>query len=131
MSFKDFCQKFSSLSRTRLFNHEWTIVQQWTSVHVSWVSGYLTTKFVIDVKKAGTVVVVLSQVCFLDNNFGSTLITNNSIYSSTAVTSEDSKDSIYSTSTFSSKRKAPRLANTSSEPAACRPTGQTDLSLQR
>ena len=62
MSYDDLCRKFSRLSRTRLFGDEWVITQQWTSVNVSWVSGYLTTKFILDIKKSGTVVIVLSQV---------------------------------------------------------------------
>lgn len=62
MSYKDMCQKFDDLSRTRLFDDSWFVMQQWTSVAVSWVSGYLTTKFVIKVTKPGTVVIVLSQV---------------------------------------------------------------------
>lgn len=37
--------KFDILDRTRLFDHEWTVVQQWTGVNVSWVTGYLNTKF--------------------------------------------------------------------------------------
>jgi hypothetical protein len=62
MSFKDFCRKFNVINRTRLFDEQWTVVQQWTSVHVSWVIGYLKTKFVVEVKKEGPVVVVLRQV---------------------------------------------------------------------
>ena len=62
MSYNDLCRKFAELHRTRLFDHTWMVVQQWTSVNVSWVSGYLTTKFVIEIQEAGTVVIVLSQV---------------------------------------------------------------------
>jgi hypothetical protein len=62
MSYTDLCRKFYTLHRTRLFDDDWFVVQQWTSVFVSYVSGYLKTKFVIEVKKAGTVVIVLSQV---------------------------------------------------------------------
>lgn len=62
MSYDDLCRKFARLHRTRLFGDDWMVVQQWTSVNVSWVSGYLTTKFVIEVKKEGRVVLVLSQV---------------------------------------------------------------------
>ncbi len=62
MSYNDLCRKFESLDRTRLFDDTWVVVQQWTSVNVSWVSGYLMTKFVIEIQEAGTVVIVLSQV---------------------------------------------------------------------
>lgn len=68
ISFDDLCRKFSRLSRTRLFGDEWVITQQWTSVNVSWVSGYLTTKFILDIKQSGTVVIVLSQVCDLTSD---------------------------------------------------------------
>lgn len=41
--------------------------QQWTSCEVSWITGYSLTKFVIDVKKQGKVVIVLAQVrCYHD-----------------------------------------------------------------
>jgi hypothetical protein len=53
---------FLFLHRTRLFDEKWTIVQQWTSVNIGWVSGYLNTKFLVEVKKAGMVVFVLTQL---------------------------------------------------------------------
>ncbi|KAK0634587.1 hypothetical protein B0T17DRAFT_502226 [Bombardia bombarda] len=62
MSFQDMLDNFQRIHRTRLFDDKWTIVQQWASVNVGWVAGYLNTKFIIDVKKAGTVVIVLSQL---------------------------------------------------------------------
>ncbi|KAK0706970.1 hypothetical protein B0T26DRAFT_481557 [Lasiosphaeria miniovina] len=62
MSYKDVLETFMFLHRTRLFDEKWTVVQQWTSVNVGWVSGYLNTKFIIEVKKSGTVVVVLTQL---------------------------------------------------------------------
>jgi hypothetical protein len=52
------------INRTRLFDKNWSVVQQWTSVHVSWVIGYLKTKFVVEVKNEGPVVVVLRQVSY-------------------------------------------------------------------
>jgi calpain family cysteine protease len=63
MSFEDMMITFSNLHRTRLFDSSWTVVQEWTSVSVAWLTGYLQRKFVIDVKKAGVTVFVLSQVC--------------------------------------------------------------------
>ncbi|KAK4194521.1 putative calpain [Triangularia verruculosa] len=62
MSYSDMLETFLFIHRTRIFDEKWTVVQQWTSVNVGWVAGYLNQKFVIDVKKAGTVVVVLSQL---------------------------------------------------------------------
>ncbi|OCL06143.1 cysteine proteinase, partial [Glonium stellatum] len=62
MSYDDLRSKFDMLDRTRLFDREWTVVQQWTSVNVAWVTGYLNTKFLVEIKTAGPTVFVLSQV---------------------------------------------------------------------
>lgn len=62
MSYEDVLDHFQWLYRTRLFDKKWTVVQQWTSVKVSWVAGYLKTKFMIEVKEEGMVVIALSQV---------------------------------------------------------------------
>lgn len=62
MSFQDVMRIFKYIYRTRLFDEKWTVVQQWNSINVGWIAGYLNTKFVFEVKKAGTVVIVLSQV---------------------------------------------------------------------
>lgn len=62
MSYEDLLETFLFLHRTRLFDDEWTVVQRWTSVNIAWVTGYLRTKFVIEIKKAGPVVIVLSQL---------------------------------------------------------------------
>lgn len=62
MSFDDMLRNFSNLQRTRLFDKGWTVTQQWTTVNVSWVTGYLNTKFSVEIKKPGPVVFVLSQV---------------------------------------------------------------------
>lgn len=50
------------LDRTRLIDSHWTVVQRWTSVPVAWITGYLATKFVVEIKKAGPVVFVLAQL---------------------------------------------------------------------
>lgn len=62
MSYEDLCKRFDLLDRTRLFDNEWTVVQSWTSVSVAWVTGYLNTKFVVEIKKAGPTVFVLCQL---------------------------------------------------------------------
>ena len=62
MSFEDVLDNFRYIHRTRLFDEKWTVVQQWTSVNVGWVSGYLNKKFIIEIKKGGTVVIVLTQL---------------------------------------------------------------------
>ncbi|KAF2713281.1 cysteine proteinase [Pleomassaria siparia CBS 279.74] len=66
MSYDDIRKRFELLDRTRLFNEDWTVVQQWTSVSVAWVTGYLNTKFLVEIKKAGPTVFVL---CQLDDRF--------------------------------------------------------------
>ncbi|CAK7232964.1 hypothetical protein SBRCBS47491_008447 [Sporothrix bragantina] len=62
MSYQDMLATFGFLHRTRLFDAQWTVVQQWASVGVAWVPGYLGTRFIIDIKVPGLVVVVLSQL---------------------------------------------------------------------
>ncbi|KAF2122378.1 hypothetical protein BDV96DRAFT_482899 [Lophiotrema nucula] len=66
MSYDDLRNRFDLLDRTRLFDEEWTVVQHWTSVSVAWVTGYLNTKFIVEIKKAGPTVFVL---CQLDDRF--------------------------------------------------------------
>ena len=64
MSYNDLLSRFDILDRTRLFDQQWTVVQTWTSVSVAWVTGYLNTKFLVEIKKAGPTVFVLAQVGF-------------------------------------------------------------------
>lgn len=65
MAYDDLLKRFDLLDRTRLFNSDWTVVQQWTSVSVAWVTGYLNTKFSVEIKKAGPTVFVLCQASHL------------------------------------------------------------------
>jgi C1A family cysteine protease len=62
ISYEDLLKKYQHFDRTRLFGPEWTITQQWTSLNVPWSADYHTTKFRLNVTKAGPVVLVLSQV---------------------------------------------------------------------
>ncbi|KAK7423888.1 hypothetical protein QQX98_000759 [Neonectria punicea] len=62
MSYEDVLDNFKWLYRTRLFDRRWTVVQQWTSVRISWLTGYLKSKFIVKVGKEGMVVIVLSQL---------------------------------------------------------------------
>jgi hypothetical protein len=50
MSYQDMLDKFKFLHRTRLFDEKWTVVSQWTNVDISWVTGYLQSKFLIEVR---------------------------------------------------------------------------------
>lgn len=62
MSYNDMLDNFVWIHRTRVFDKRWTVAQQWTSVNVPWLSGYLKKKFIIEVKEEGIVVITLSQV---------------------------------------------------------------------
>jgi len=62
MAYEDMLKRFDLLDRTRLFDKEWTVVQTWTSVSVAWVTGFLTTKFQVEIKKGGPTVFVLAQL---------------------------------------------------------------------
>jgi hypothetical protein len=61
MEYGDMLQTFAYIYRTRLFDEHWTVIQQWASCSVTWVTGYLRTKFILHVKKAGMFVIVMSQ----------------------------------------------------------------------
>jgi hypothetical protein len=54
-------KRFADIYRTRLFTHAWTLSQSWTTINVSWMTGYHNAKFTIQVKETGPVVLVLSQ----------------------------------------------------------------------
>lgn len=62
ISYNDLLKKYQHFDRTRLFGPEWSIAQQWTTVNVPWSADYHSTKFMVNVTKAGPVVLVLSQV---------------------------------------------------------------------
>lgn len=62
MSFEDLLNRFEMLDRTRIFDSTWTRVQSWTSVSVAWVTGYMNTKFMVEIRKKGPTVFQLCQV---------------------------------------------------------------------
>lgn len=64
MTYEDMLETFKFVHRTRLFGDKWTVIQQWASCDVSWFTGYLRSKFILDVKKPGTAIIVLAQVGF-------------------------------------------------------------------
>jgi hypothetical protein len=63
MTLEDTLKNFKWIHRTRLFDERWTVAQQWTSTPVSWIPGYLKSKFVVEIKEDGLAVLVLSKVC--------------------------------------------------------------------
>jgi hypothetical protein len=109
MSYDDLQKRFDLLDRTRLFDREWTIVQNWTSVSVAWVTGYLNTKFVVKIQKAGPTVFVLSQVS-LQKYFK---CTHAHLHSLMVDTSVDLKVDIDSTYTSSCNRRVHLLESIS------------------
>ncbi|RAK73077.1 calpain-like protein [Aspergillus fijiensis CBS 313.89] len=62
ISYDDLLKKYQHFDRTRLFNDDWTVTQQWTTLNVPWSADYHNTKFIINVSKGGPVVIVLSQL---------------------------------------------------------------------
>ncbi|KAL1617062.1 hypothetical protein SLS54_008057 [Diplodia seriata] len=62
MTFDDMLSRFDLLDRTRLFGEGWRVVQQWTTINVSWITGYINTKFVVEIKEGGLCVFVLSKL---------------------------------------------------------------------
>lgn len=73
MSYKDLLRRYQAFDRTRLFDADWNITQQWTTVNVPWSADYLDTKFSITLTKKSPVVIVLSQVRLIFMNDSSVL----------------------------------------------------------
>lgn len=113
MSYEDMLKRFDLLDRTRLFGVDWTVVQHWTSASVSWVTGYLNTKFSVEIKKAGPTVFVLCQVRYRFHMVIFRAHASSLMIATFAV----STASTTLTCTSYSKKKTPLLANTLFEPA--------------
>ncbi|OJJ30443.1 hypothetical protein ASPWEDRAFT_32621 [Aspergillus wentii DTO 134E9] len=62
ISYNDLLKKYQHIDRTRLFGPEWTVTRQWTTLNVPWSADYHSNKFIINVAKEGSVVIVLSQL---------------------------------------------------------------------
>ena len=62
ISYKTFLERFTRLSRTRLFTREWNITQRWTTIQVPWSGEYNDTKFEFTIPQAARTVVVLSKL---------------------------------------------------------------------
>lgn len=62
ISYEDLLREYSSFDRTRLFDSDWQITQQWTTVDVPWSADYNKTKFSVTLTKRSPVVIVLSQL---------------------------------------------------------------------
>lgn len=62
MSYEDLLRKYQTFDRTRLFDDEWKVTQQWTTLTVPWTADYHKTKFSFKIEKKSQVVLVLSQV---------------------------------------------------------------------
>lgn len=78
MSYEDLLKKYQTFDRTRLFDEEWKVTQQWTSLTVPWTVDYQDTKFAFTLDKKAQVVIVLSQLdaryfCGLEGQYHFTL----------------------------------------------------------
>ena len=62
MSYDDLLKKYQTFDRTRLFDEDWKVTQQWTSLTVPWSVDYHDTKFSFTLEKRAPVVIVLSQL---------------------------------------------------------------------
>jgi hypothetical protein len=62
MSYEDLLTKYQTFDRTRLFDDDWKVTQQWTTLTVPWTTDYHTTKFSFTIEKQASIVLVLSQV---------------------------------------------------------------------
>lgn len=62
MSYEDLLKKYQTFDRTRLFDEDWKVTQQWTTLTVPWTADYHTTKFSFTIEEATSVVLVLSQL---------------------------------------------------------------------
>jgi hypothetical protein len=62
MSYEDLLKKYQTFDRTRLFDDDWKVTQQWTTLTVPWTADYHKTKFSFTLEKKASVVLVLSQV---------------------------------------------------------------------
>lgn len=62
ISYKDLLRKFQSFDRTRLFDSEWSVTQQWTTIDIPWSADYNDTKFSLTISKPSPVVIVLSKL---------------------------------------------------------------------
>ncbi|CAF3479043.1 unnamed protein product [Fusarium graminearum] len=91
MSFGDMLDNFKWMYRTRLFDERWTVAQQWLSISISWLTGYLKKKFVIEVEEEGMVAIVLSQ---LDDRYFTDLKGQYEFTLSFLIKSSDGKNTI-------------------------------------
>ncbi|GAB7347639.1 hypothetical protein MBLNU459_g4508t1 [Dothideomycetes sp. NU459] len=61
MTYQNFLKHFYGIDRTRLFDEEWKLNQQWTSVNVPPIADYLDTGFEFTLSQKGPTVVILCQ----------------------------------------------------------------------
>jgi Calpain family cysteine protease len=60
--YEDMLRKYEVIWKTRLFNADWRVTQQWTSLNVPWAGEYQDTKFEVALEKPTSTVFVLSQL---------------------------------------------------------------------
>jgi hypothetical protein len=62
ISYNDLLKHFQTIERTRLFDEEWKVAHEWTSLRIPWSADYHDTKFVFTISEPTCVVVALSQL---------------------------------------------------------------------
>ena len=60
--YEDLLSRFNSLWRTRLFNADWMVSQQWIKLTIPWTGEYKEATYNVDISKRATTVLVLSQL---------------------------------------------------------------------
>ena len=62
IQFEDLLRKFDVIWRTRLFDAEWQVTQQWMRLAVPWAGEYQDAKYKVVIAKKSPTVIVLSQL---------------------------------------------------------------------
>lgn len=62
ISYDDLLNVYQHFDRTRLFDEDWHVTQQWISLSIPWSIDYHDNYFKVEVTRSGPLVVVLSQL---------------------------------------------------------------------
>ena len=62
MRYSDMLRKYGYIWRTRIFNSEWNVTNQWTQVSVPWAGETRDPRFSISISQDAPTVIVLSQL---------------------------------------------------------------------
>ena len=62
IEYKELLRKYMYIDRTRIFDSDWTVAQQWVTVEVQQDDDYQDTSFIFTLHRKGEIVISLSQV---------------------------------------------------------------------